>query len=186
MKESEGTEEITTFPLSQYLLQGQQALPLCQLFIQNFRWWHRENPPPKKPHNWEKMSFGHMHTSNDQISLCNLAVFAGPWLSTYRITEYYIIYWYTINIWPGSTLFALACLSKKLRVNTACLKSTERIDNRASINYTTHLQSNYFFIVLYLPEVSTSDLSLNLNKSFLLPVDVSSIVGWVENSVNPA
>ena len=27
MKESEGTEEITTFPIYSYLLQGQQALP---------------------------------------------------------------------------------------------------------------------------------------------------------------
>ena len=30
MKESEGTEEITTFPLYPYLLQGQQALPSCK------------------------------------------------------------------------------------------------------------------------------------------------------------
>ena len=30
MKESEGTEEITTFPLYPYLLQGQQALPNCK------------------------------------------------------------------------------------------------------------------------------------------------------------
>ena len=30
MKESEGTEDITTFPLYRYLLQGQQALPNCK------------------------------------------------------------------------------------------------------------------------------------------------------------
>ena len=30
MKESEGTEEITSFPLYPYLLQGQQALPSCK------------------------------------------------------------------------------------------------------------------------------------------------------------
>ena len=30
MKESEGAEEITTFPLYPYLLQGQQALPNCK------------------------------------------------------------------------------------------------------------------------------------------------------------
>ena len=30
MKESEGTEEITTFPLYPYLLQGQHALPNCK------------------------------------------------------------------------------------------------------------------------------------------------------------
>ena len=30
MKEDEGTEEITTFPLYPYLLQGQQALPNCK------------------------------------------------------------------------------------------------------------------------------------------------------------
>ena len=31
MKESEGREEITTFPLYPYLLQGQQALPNCNV-----------------------------------------------------------------------------------------------------------------------------------------------------------
>ena len=31
MNESEGTEEIKTFPLYPYLLQGQQALPNCKL-----------------------------------------------------------------------------------------------------------------------------------------------------------
>ena len=30
MNESEGTEEIKTFPLYPYLLQGQQALPNCK------------------------------------------------------------------------------------------------------------------------------------------------------------
>ena len=30
MKKSKGTEEITTFPLYPYLLQGQQALPNCK------------------------------------------------------------------------------------------------------------------------------------------------------------
>ena len=30
MKESKGTEEITTFPFYHYLLQGQQALPNCK------------------------------------------------------------------------------------------------------------------------------------------------------------
>ena len=30
MKESEGTEEMTTFPLYTYLLRGQEALPNCK------------------------------------------------------------------------------------------------------------------------------------------------------------
>ena len=33
MKESEGTEEITTFPLNTYLLQGQQALPNSSISV---------------------------------------------------------------------------------------------------------------------------------------------------------
>ena len=41
MKESEGTEEITTFPLYSYLLQGQQTLPNCKPIS--------VGPPPPPP-----------------------------------------------------------------------------------------------------------------------------------------
>ena len=64
MKESEGTEEITTFPLYPYLLQGQQALPNYKPISvwgpgdKSFR-----NPSP------------HPKTTNDSTPMAGL-----PWL----------------------------------------------------------------------------------------------------------
>ena len=55
MKESEETEEIETFPLYPYLLQGQQALPNCSQYqldapVTQDTWCHCLTQPPSVKH----------------------------------------------------------------------------------------------------------------------------------------
>ena len=48
MKESEGTEEITTFPLYPYRLQGQQTLPNCKIKVKKIAFGNKEHTKLRK------------------------------------------------------------------------------------------------------------------------------------------